>query len=97
VSQASLSLSVEELRDFFRVIGLARGDGELYVNQRSKSLEVLEMAKHLAIVSQKITKRRSVTFLDCGCGKGYLTFLLNYILTHKLGRSAFFIGVDRNS
>jgi SAM-dependent methyltransferase len=92
-----LSLSVEELRDFFRVIGLARGDGELYVNQRAKFLEVLKMANHLVIVSQKITKRRSLTFLDCGCGKGYLTFVLNYILTHKLGRSAFFVGVDRNS
>jgi len=96
VSQASVSFSVDELKDFLRVIGLARGDGELYVNQRSKFLEVLEMAKHLAIASQKITKRRSVTLLDCACGKGYLTFALNYILTHKLGRSAFFVGVDRN-
>jgi SAM-dependent methyltransferase len=54
------------------------------------------MANHLAIVSKRITKRKSVTLLDCGCGKGYLTFLLNHILTRKLGRSAFFIGVDRN-
>lgn len=97
MSQPSLFLSVEELRGFFRVIGLARKDGELYVNQRAKFLEVSEMAKQLVIASQKITKRRSVTFLDCGCGRGYLTFVLNYILTHKLGRSAFFVGVDRNS
>ena len=91
-----MSLSADELKGFLRVIGLARADGELFVNQRPKFLEVLEMANHLAIVSKKITNRRSVTLLDCACGKGYLTFLLNYILTHKLGRSSFFVGVDRD-
>jgi SAM-dependent methyltransferase len=96
VSKSAVSLSVDELKGFLRVVGLARGDGELYVNQRPKFLEVLEMANHLAIVSKRMTKRKSVTLLDCGCGKGYLTFLLNHILTRKLGRSAFFIGVDRN-
>jgi SAM-dependent methyltransferase len=96
VSQAAVSLSVNELKDFLRIIGLARNDGELYLNQRPKFLEILEMANHLTIVCKKIAKRKSVTLLDCGCGKGYLTFLLNHILTRKLGRSAFFIGVDRN-
>jgi SAM-dependent methyltransferase len=91
-----LSLRFEELKDLLRVIGLARGDGELYMDQRRKFFEVLEMANHLAFVSKKITKRKPITLLDCGCGKGYLTFVLNYILTRKLGRSAFFIGVDRN-
>lgn len=47
-------------------------------------------------ISRKISKRRSVTFLDCACGKGYLTFVLNYILTHKLRRLASFVGVDKN-
>jgi hypothetical protein len=91
-----VSLSADELKGLLRVIGLAREDGELYANQREKFLEILEMAKHLAIASQRITKRRSVVLLDCACGKGYLTFTLNCMLTHKLGRPAFFIGVDRN-
>lgn len=50
----------------------------------------------MAKISRKISKRRSLTFLDCACGKGYITFVLSYILTQKLGRSAFFVGVDRN-
>jgi len=96
LSYTSVSFSTEELKGFLRIIGLARESGELCANRAQKLLEVLEMAKHLAIASQKITKKRSVVLLDCGCGKGYLSFMLNYMLTRKLGRPAFFIGVDRN-
>jgi len=89
-------LSAEESKDFLRIIGLARDNGELYTNQKEKFQEVSAMATHLALVTRKITKRRSVTFLDCACGKGYLAFMLNHILTKKLERSSFFIGVDKN-
>lgn len=34
--------------------------------------------------------------MDCACGKGYITFISNYILTSKLYQTAYFIGVDRN-
>lgn len=92
----SVFLSADELRNLLKKIGLARSDGELYANQREKFKEVLAVADHLTKMSQKITKRRTITLLDCACGMGHLAFMLNYILTHKLSRSAFFIGVDKN-
>jgi len=96
VTYASIPTAEGKLKDFLRIIGLARSDGELYTNQREKFQEVLAMAHHVAMISKKITKRRTVTILDCACGKGYLTFMLNHILTHEIGRSAFLIGVDKN-
>jgi SAM-dependent methyltransferase len=82
--------------DFLRVIGLARCDGQLYANQREKFEEVLAMAQQLTLLSTRITKKRTLTLLDCACGKGYVSFMLNHILTNTIGRSAFFIGVDKN-
>lgn len=96
MTHTSTSVSVDELKNLFRAIGLARVDGELYWNQRHKFLEVRAMAEHLVKISGKISKKRSLTFLDCACGKGYLTFVLNHILTHKLGRAAFLVGADRD-
>jgi len=96
VTNTSHCLSANELSSFLKIIGLARHDGELYSNQRDKFQEVLAMAEHLTRMSLKITKKRSVTFLDCACGKGYTAFALNHILTENLRRSAFFVGVDRN-
>ncbi len=96
MTHTSPCLSASELGSFLKVIGLARLDGELYSNQRNKFPEVLAIVEHLTKTCLKITKRKSVTLLDCACGKGYAAFMLNHILTEKLGRSAFFVGVDRN-
>jgi ubiquinone/menaquinone biosynthesis C-methylase UbiE len=89
--------STNELRDVLRIIGLARTNGELYVSQIEKFDEVMAMAEHITAIMKKMTKRKTVTLLDCACGKGYLTFLSNYILTNKLERTAFFIGIDKNT
>jgi len=96
VTHTPTLLSRDELKNLLKTIGLARRDSELYTSQRRKFLEVLAMAEQLAIIAQKITKRRTVTLLDCACGKGYLAFMLNHVMTHKLGRSTYFIGVDKN-
>jgi SAM-dependent methyltransferase len=96
VTIASAILPTSELKDLLRIIRLARADGELYVNQIEKFQEVIAMTEQITIIMKKITKRKTVTLLDCACGKGNLTFLLNHILTNKLERTAFFIGIDKN-
>lgn len=96
MSGVSASLSQGEFRHLLRAVGLARPDGNIYTNQTSKFQEALALSKHLAIMLNKISRRRSATLLDCACGKGYVAFLLNYIMTSRHARSAHFIGVDRN-
>jgi SAM-dependent methyltransferase len=96
VTTASAILSTSELKDLLRIVGLAKADGELYANQIEKFQEVMAMAEQTTMIMKKITERKTVTLLDCACGKGNLTFLLNHVLTNKLGRTAFFIGIDKN-
>lgn len=78
-------------------IGLARPDGEMYANQVGKLREAVAMSEHLAILLNRISRRRPVTLLDCACGKGYVAFISNYFATCRDGRLVDFIGVDRNA
>lgn len=42
----------------------------------------------------KLPKKGTLTILDCGCGKSYLTFVLNYYLTEVKKIKCHFIGLD---
>ncbi len=39
-------------------------------------------------------KYESLTILDCGCGKSYLTFVLNYYIKEVLKKPCYFVGLD---
>ena len=43
---------------------------------------------------EKLPKNQNITILDCGCGKSYLTFVLNYYLTEVKKIKCNFIGID---
>ncbi|MDR4508839.1 MAG: SAM-dependent methyltransferase [Candidatus Brocadiaceae bacterium] len=53
----------------------------------SQVLQVLENTFH---------KKNEIVFLDCSCGKSYLSFALNYILSKVSLLNTFFYGVDIN-
>lgn len=42
----------------------------------------------------KLPKFKTLTLLDCGCGKSYLSFVLNYYLTEVKKIKCHFIGLD---
>lgn len=42
----------------------------------------------------KLPKNQTLTILDCGCGKSYLSFVLNYYLTEVKKVKCHFIGLD---
>ncbi|MDQ2085520.1 SAM-dependent methyltransferase [Herbivorax sp. ANBcel31] len=41
-----------------------------------------------------LEKHESITVLDCGCGKSYLLFVLNYYIREVLKKPCYFIGLD---
>ena len=42
-------------------------------------------------------KHGSITVLDCGCGKSYLSFVLNFYIKEVLRKPCHFIGIDYSS
>lgn len=59
-------------------------------NQIDHYVELLEG------VIDKLPKGNTLNILDCGCGKSYLTFVLNYYLTEVKKLKCHFIGLDRS-
>jgi len=88
--------ATDEIGNLLRAIRLARPDGQLYANQKDKFQEAMKMVEQIAITVRKISRKKELTLLDCACGKGYITFMADYVLKSKLNRTAHFIGVDRN-
>lgn len=59
-------------------------------NQIDHYVELLEG------IIDKLPKNNTITILDCGCGKSYLTFVLNYYLTEVKKMKCYFIGLDHS-
>lgn len=59
-------------------------------NQIDHYVELLEG------IIDKLPKKGTINILDCGCGKSYLTFVLNYYLTEVKKIKCYFIGLDHS-
>jgi hypothetical protein len=77
-------------------IGLATAAGEIRADRRRKFNQINRFVELIAPMILSGPKRR-LTFLDCGCGKSYLSFALNYYLHGKLKRKCHFWGIDNNA
>ena len=86
---------------FLKAVGIADGEGKVRASMRGKYDQVNEFLK---VVGETVPNAKSespdspasITVVDCGCGKAYLTFALWYYLTQTLGyANVRVIGVDR--
>lgn len=88
----------EELRsdkEFLNAIALK---SEQIGSERSlkKFNEIIGFCEQVVQVIQTYPLEREIVFFECSCGKSYLSFALNYILSKRFSTSTFFYGVDIN-
>mgnify|MGYP005836953115 CR=1 FL=1 len=88
-------IKVGQADELLREIGIVGSNGKVKndmirkYNQIDHFVELIsDMLKELA------EKNESITVLDCGCGKSYLTFVLNYYIKEVLKKPCYFIGLD---
>lgn len=81
--------------ELLREIGILSPEGKIKndmvrkYNQIDHFVELIDdLLKNLA------AKHGSITVLDCGCGKSYLSFVLNYYIKEVLKKPCHFIGLD---
>ena len=86
--------SQTEFQEILKAIGLLSSGGELFKDHEKKYHEVMAFLTHLLALARHMKKNKPLVLLDAGCGRSYLSFVLNAILTRKLERPAHFIGVD---
>jgi hypothetical protein len=92
----SLEWNMDELGSFLKAVGLMNSGGRLYDEREKKLYEIIHFAEHVIRCINNISRKKDVALLDCGCGRSYLPFFLNYILA-RMRRHMAYIGVDTNA
>ncbi|MCB2357252.1 class I SAM-dependent methyltransferase [Clostridium estertheticum] len=90
------SFNIEELKGLLIDTGLANPNGNAYKERLHKYQQISDYIVQLEAIIKKLSSKRTVTILDCGCGKSYLSFVANHYLTNVLKRKVHFICIDSN-
>jgi len=88
--------NLDELVDFYKTIGIMNPGGKPYIEREKKLYEVIYFSNNVVKCIEKISRTRETVLLDCGCGRSYLPFFVNYVLTKKR-RNIIYVGLDTNA
>ena len=75
-------------------IGIMSKDGKIKNDKIRKYNQIDHYVELLDSILDKLPKHQIINILDCGCGKSYLSFVLNYYLTEVKRKKCHFIGLD---
>jgi SAM-dependent methyltransferase len=90
------TLNINELKKLFHEVGLYNPKGELYKERTRKYAQLFAYIVHLESALKKLSSKRPITLVDCGCGKSYLSFLFYEYCQRILNRKVNIIGLDHN-
>lgn len=83
-------------KSFIQSIGLDGPDGSFDRKKLKKIGEVVGFTEQILKATDTLLKGNNTVFLECSCGKSYLSFVLNHIISNTYKTSPFFLGVDTN-
>ena len=83
-----------EAQALLKAIGIMSRDGKIKNNKIRKYNQIDHYVELLAPELSSLKREGTVTILDAGCGKSYLSFVLNYYLTEVKRMKCHFIGID---
>ncbi len=88
-------IKVGKADDVLKEIGILGENGKVKndmirkYNQIDHYIEIID-----DLLRELVKNKDSITVLDCGCGKSYLLFVLNYYIKEVLKKPCHFIGID---
>lgn len=95
-SGRSYYIKASQAKELLQEIDILTQDGKLKNDKIRKYNQIDHFIEVVDPIIQSLPKDRSITILDCACGKSYLTFVLNFYLVEVLKRKCHIIGVDYN-
>ncbi|WP_234125093.1 class I SAM-dependent methyltransferase [Clostridium hydrogenum] len=87
-------IKVGPANPLLEAIGILTKDGKVKNDKIRKYSQIDHFIELIEKTLDKISKGKTLTILDCGCGKSYLTFALNYYLVEVKKIKCHFIGLD---
>lgn len=89
-------VKVGEADDLLKEIGILSKEGKVKNDMIRKYNQIDHFVELIDGMIDELSGNETITVLDCGCGKSYLTFVLNYYLKEKKKKNCYFIGIDRS-
>ena len=88
-------IKLDEAAGLLEVIGITDKNGKLK-NDKYRKYQQIDRFVELAepILNELMQDEGSLEVYDLACGKSYLSFVLNYYIREKLGRSCRITGID---
>lgn len=81
--------------DLLKAIGILSENGKIKNDMIRKYNQIDHFIELVHDLLVELTGRyESINVLDCGCGKSYLSFVLNYYVKEVLKKPCYFIGLD---
>lgn len=93
---SQLDFDSTNLKTLFREIGLYGPMNEFYNARIHKHQQVLDYIIQIKSAFSKLSSKRPIVMVDCGCGKSYLSFILYEYCKNVLNRQLKIIGIDNN-
>lgn len=84
----------KEAAPLLKAIGIMSKDGKVKNDKIRKYNQIDHYVELLSKNFETLKKQETIHIMDVGCGKSYLSFVLNYYLTDVLRMKCHFIGID---
>jgi hypothetical protein len=91
------NMNNDDLTALFTVIGLSNKKGVKYWKRAGKCRQVFDFLIQIEKAIKNLSSKRTLTLIDCACGRSYLSFITNYYLLSVLNKKVDFICIDYNS
>lgn len=88
------NFDINEVNRLFMQIGLISSNGNYYKERYHKHGQLFDYLVIVRAALKKMSTKRTIVLLDCGCGRSYLSFFLNYALQKEGYKNLYFVGVD---
>lgn len=87
-------IDLKEAGELLEAIGITTDEGVIKANMRRKFVQVDNFIKQIQPLLSKSARQGKILILDCGSGKSYLSFVMNYFIREKLRRNCRFFCID---
>ncbi|NLL05197.1 MAG: SAM-dependent methyltransferase [Clostridiaceae bacterium] len=97
ISNRDYYIKVGQADDLLKEIGILAANGKIKNDMIRKYNQIDRFVELINdMLGELLKEHDSITVLDCGCGKSYLTFVLNYYIREVLKKPCYFIGLDNS-
>lgn len=96
IKERDYYIKVGKANDLLMEIGILTKEGKIKNDMIRKYNQIDHFVELIDKLLKDLDTKDTITIVDCGCGKSYLSFVLNYYIKEVLRKNCQFIGIDNS-